>query len=66
MVEVVQADREELAARHAELLAAWGGAPFEEIERRADVGDLAGDEWARWDELEGIDFLLNGLRRRPR
>jgi hypothetical protein len=58
MVRVVQADRQQLEARRAEILARYD-VTLDEFAERAAAYALVGDEWDAWDELRGIAFLLN-------
>lgn len=58
MVRVVQADRQQLEARRAEILRRHG-VTLEEFTARAAAYALVGDEWEAWDELRGIAFLLD-------
>jgi hypothetical protein len=58
MVRVVQADRLQLKARRAEVLARYD-VTLDEFAERAAAYALVGDEWDAWDELRGIAFLLD-------
>ncbi|MPZ67288.1 MAG: hypothetical protein GEU83_17885 [Pseudonocardiaceae bacterium] len=58
MVRVVQADRQQLEARRAEILARHG-VTLDEFAERAAAYALVGDEWEAWDEIRGIAFLLD-------
>lgn len=57
MTRVTNVTREELQARRAEILNRHG-ASLEEFVERAKQYALTGDEWADWDELQSIAFLL--------
>jgi len=54
---VYEVSRADLEARRHEILAALGTA-YEELARRAANFELVADEWAAWDELREIEFLL--------
>ncbi len=60
MVRVVQADRRQLQARRAEILARYD-VTRAEFADRAEAYALVGDEWDAWDELRGIAFLLDDV-----
>jgi hypothetical protein len=54
MQEVTASDLEE---RMAAILRRVGMS-YEEIAKRAESRSLAGDEWAAWEEIGEIEFLL--------
>lgn len=54
---VIQPTRGELHRRRDELLSGTR-AGYEDLKERAECGELYGDEWRVWSELEGIEFLL--------
>ncbi len=56
-VHVVDTPDAELWARRRALLAQVG-LTGEELAERADRSSLVGDEWAVWEEVQEIDYLL--------
>lgn len=57
MTRLREVSRDELLERRRELLDRLGVSAAE-LRRRAASGSLVGDEWAGWDRLRDIDFLL--------
>jgi hypothetical protein len=57
MTRVTKVTKEDLLARREAILQRHG-VSLEEFAERAKHYTLAGDEWADWDELQGIAFLL--------
>lgn len=57
MTRLREVSREELLRRRRELLDRLG-VTAEELHARAANGSLVGDEWAAWDRLRDIEFLL--------
>ena len=57
MTRVTNVTEEELLARRAEILERHG-VNLQEFAERARQYALTGDEWADWDELQGIAYLL--------
>lgn len=55
---VLQPTTEELRARQARLLERSGFTSVEALEDRARRGALSAEEFALWDEIRSIDFLL--------
>lgn len=49
--------REEVAAQRNEILNALG-VTAEELGRRAEAGELVGEEWLAWAEVEELGYLL--------
>lgn len=49
----------DLLERRRELLDRLG-VDADELRHRAASGSLVGDEWAAWDRLQDIEFLLSG------
>jgi hypothetical protein len=58
VVQIVDAERQQLERRRAEILARYGVTLAEFAERAASYG-LVGDEWGAWEELRSIAFLLD-------
>jgi hypothetical protein len=57
MTRLREVSREDLLRSRRQLLEQLGvGA--DELHRRAAAGALVGDEWAGWDRLRDIEFLL--------
>lgn len=59
MTRVHEVSREELEERRRVLLADVG-MTFEEMAAKAESYALMADEWAVWEEIRAIDFLLSG------
>lgn len=59
MPEVQDLTLGELNERRREILNRLG-VTYEEIAERAAARSLVGDEWAAWEALREIDFLLSG------
>jgi hypothetical protein len=57
MTRLREVSREDLLERRRELLDRLG-LTAKELHRRATNGSLVGDEWAAWDRLRDIEFLL--------
>lgn len=57
MTRLREVSREDLLERRRTLLERLG-TTHEELARRAEHGSLIGEEWAVWDELREIAFLL--------
>jgi hypothetical protein len=55
---------EELTLKQLEerrkVILAQAGTSYGELARKARDHALVGDEWAAWDEIKEIDFLLKG------
>lgn len=49
--------REQVEHQRAAILSRLGISP-EELERRAQAGELVGDEWLAWAEVSDLTFLL--------
>ncbi|WP_344046752.1 hypothetical protein [Nocardioides panacihumi] len=49
--------RERMEDRRSEILADLG-ISVEELVRRAEEGELVGDEWLAWAEIEELGYLL--------
>lgn len=58
-VRIIETTREELTQQKADLLERIR-LTRDELADRADKCQLTGDEWAAWDELRNIEFLLDG------
>ena len=58
-VTVMRMSRQDLDAQREAILKQVG-ISCDELARRAASRSLVGDEWAAWDEIRDIDFLLNG------
>jgi hypothetical protein len=52
--ELSQAD---LEARREEILKRLGTS-YDDLAKKAEFRSLVGDEWAAWDELQEINFLI--------
>lgn len=59
MTRLREVSRDDLLERRRELLDRLG-VSADELHRRAATGSLVGDEWAAWDRLRDIEFLLGG------
>ena len=57
MTRVTNVTEEDLLARRATILERHG-ISLDEFSERARRYALTGDEWADWDELQGIAYLL--------
>jgi hypothetical protein len=57
MTRLVNLTRDELLARRDEILRRHRTS-LVDLARRAERFELAGDEWAAWDDLQEIAFLL--------
>jgi hypothetical protein len=57
MTRVREVSRDELQARRQEVLERVGMS-YEELAHRADQRSLVGEEWAAWDEIRSIEFLM--------
>ena len=49
--------REEVAAQREQILAVVG-LSADELARRAEAGELVGEEWLAWAEVEELGYLL--------
>lgn len=58
MPHVQELTAQELEARREEILRQLG-LSYEQLAGRAEARSLVGDEWAAWEEIREIDFLLN-------
>ena len=58
MPQVQELSAEELTTRRREILRQVG-VSYEELASRAEARSLVGNEWAAWEEIRQIDFLLN-------
>ena len=50
---------DELTCRRDQLLAELGMG-WSDLVARRESGTMTADEWAAWEELDGINFLLGG------
>ena len=57
MTRLRELSRAELQARREAVLDRLGTS-YEDLAAKAKARSLAGDEWAAWDELQEIDFLV--------
>lgn len=57
MPHVQELSREELSRRREAILERVGMS-YEELAAKAAARSLVGDEWAAWEEIREIDFLL--------
>lgn len=57
MTRIVEMSREELESRQKAILDKLG-MTYEELAAKAKAHSLVADEWAAWEELREIDFLL--------
>lgn len=52
------ASRDDLETRRDEILTRVG-LTMDELVRRRGLGMMTADEWAAWEELDGIDYLIS-------
>ena len=57
MSRVIEVTRPQLDARRREILDHLGTS-YEQLAARAEARSLIGEEWAAWEELHEINFLL--------
>ncbi len=59
MSHVSEVSRDELLRRREDILTRFGVA-YDQLRARAEASLLVADEWAAWEELRDIAFLLAG------
>ena len=59
MTHVYEVSREDLVARRKEILSKLS-LTYDELKEKAEGHRLVADEWAAWEEIREIDFLLEG------